>query len=34
VHNEQWWYNDIIYPQPIFKSKEELIAMIEAKYAE
>jgi len=34
LYNEQWWYADVIYSQPIFKSKEELIAMIEAKYAE
>lgn len=32
IYNDQWWYADIIYPQPIFKSKEELINTLNSKY--
>ena len=32
LYNEQWQFSLRTNPQPIFKSKEELIAMIDAKY--
>ena len=32
IYNDQWWYADIIYPQPLFKTKEDLISMLNSKY--
>ena len=32
IYNDQWWQGLIIFPQPIFKSNDELIAILDSKY--